>query len=104
MNDLQIRVERGAVWLDAIYPEWWTHLDLGTLQLSNCCRCVLGQVFRTDEDDNGYDLIADNLGVTLGWIIGRGFALDPTSNKSWNDLDDAWIAEIKRRWESGASA
>lgn len=39
------RVARGAGWLDQRYPDWWNKIDLGTLEVSNCHMCVLGQVY-----------------------------------------------------------
>lgn len=49
------RVARGARWLDKNYPNWWKTIDLGTLNVASCTRCVLGQVFTgtipADEQD-----------------------------------------------------
>lgn len=45
MDTIEIRVARGAKWLDVKYPGWWQVIDLGTLELSSCNRCVLGQVY-----------------------------------------------------------
>src|SRR5688500_4333809 len=45
MTDLMPRVEKGAAWLDANRPGWFTRVSLRTLQLEDGCRCVLGQVF-----------------------------------------------------------
>lgn len=39
------RVEKGAAFLDKHYPGWWEHIDLGTLEISSCTTCVLGQVY-----------------------------------------------------------
>jgi hypothetical protein len=50
-----VRVARGAAWLDKHYPNWWKTIDLGTLNVASCTRCVLGQVFTgtipADEQD-----------------------------------------------------
>jgi hypothetical protein len=45
MNDIADRVARGAAWLDEKYPAWFEGMDLSTLDLGNCTRCVLGQVY-----------------------------------------------------------
>lgn len=54
-NTAAARVARGARWLDAHYPNWWKTIDLGTLNVASCKRCVLGQVFTgtipADEQD-----------------------------------------------------
>lgn len=113
MNEstLQERVDRGAAWLDLVYPEWWTHVDLGRLQLADSCRCVLGQVFRATNahwsDDSGFERIVsllEHAGMYEQgdgfWTSDHGFSLNETAG-SWADLDEAWIATIKARWESG---
>lgn len=45
MSDVVDRVARGAAWLDEKYPAWFEGIDLSTLDLGNCTRCVLGQVY-----------------------------------------------------------
>lgn len=45
MNEVTDRVARGAAWLDDKYPQWYSKIDLSTLDLSNCTMCVLGQVY-----------------------------------------------------------
>lgn len=37
-------VARGVEFLDSYDPEWVDKIDLPSLQLSNCYRCVLGQL------------------------------------------------------------
>lgn len=55
VNTAATRVARGAAWLDTHYPNWWKTIDLGTLNVASCTRCVLGQVFTgtipADEQD-----------------------------------------------------
>ena len=45
IEDAKARVKLGAAWLDERYPNWWDKIDLGTLELSSCDLCVLGQVW-----------------------------------------------------------
>src|SRR5687768_5401814 len=42
---IEDRVRRGADWHDMTYPGWWKSIDLGILNIANCHRCVLGQVY-----------------------------------------------------------
>lgn len=42
MNDLQ-KVERAASYLDVIKPGWADNVNLNTLDMGNCDRCVCGQ-------------------------------------------------------------
>lgn len=39
------RVAAGVAWLDANAPDWLDRIDLDELQMDDCCRCMLGQVF-----------------------------------------------------------
>lgn len=41
----QVRVARGAAWLDKKYPGWHQGIDLSILDISSCHLCVLGQVY-----------------------------------------------------------
>lgn len=43
--ELAERVKLGEAWLDQHYPGWYKAIDLGTLELSSCNLCVLGQVW-----------------------------------------------------------
>lgn len=45
MQSIVNRVARGSQWLDAHYPGWWTKINLLDLAVSNCQRCILGQVY-----------------------------------------------------------
>lgn len=39
------RVAKGVAWLDENYPGWFDVIDLDTLDIAACDRCVLGQVY-----------------------------------------------------------
>ena len=66
MSAIAERVAAGAAFLDEQDPDWWRNLDLQSLDLGSCTRCVLGQLSGTfgtglvvfDLDDEG----ARNLG------------------------------------------
>lgn len=45
MMTIEERVQAGAAWLDERYPGWFQVIDLGTLDISRCDLCVLGQVY-----------------------------------------------------------
>lgn len=40
------RVARGVALLDRVRPGWWGAVDLGELDMTKSCGCVLGHVFR----------------------------------------------------------
>lgn len=94
------RVARGAAYLDGVAPQWWRRIDVGTLNLSGCYACVLAQTYGMEYCD-----AASRAGVRWYWNdeselpvqaqrLGF-FALDVA--RDWEDLQDAWIAEIARR-------
>lgn len=97
----EARVARGAAWLDENRQGWERQIDLASLDLSNGCRCILGQLFSGDQDQTGYgkamerfpDLDADANPYRHGFVdFGR------TANSI---LDEAWISLIKERFASG---
>ena len=49
------RVQRGAAFLDKVKPDWFTKIDLGSLDLASGCDCVLGQIVRFEADKEGMD-------------------------------------------------
>ena len=95
------RVARGAAHLDVVRPGWHDRIDVGTLELSSCIRCVVGQL------GNGYDFIDRRM--ELGMDDGRSFGIDLQRGKNfdyvadderveaWRFLQDAWIAAIADR-------
>lgn len=60
-------VRRGADWLDAVYPGWDKKIDLTTLNLFSCSRCVCGQLFGWEgpgpaglyDEEYGFDVSGD---------------------------------------------
>lgn len=45
IDTAEVRVARGAAWLDEKYPGWYSKIDLSVLDISDCYQCVLGQVY-----------------------------------------------------------
>jgi hypothetical protein len=43
-NSAAEAVAQGAQLLDEKEPGWWREIDLGTLELSSCKRCICGQL------------------------------------------------------------
>ena len=95
------RVARGAVLLDEKRPGWPYQIDLSMLELWDSCRCVLGQLW--DDEDAvlpAYWDGLDALGISdapaqFGFTIlapGRD-----DEDAAWAELDELWIAEIRRR-------
>lgn len=100
-------VAAGAGWLDEREPGWEPKVDLADLDVSNRCRCVLGQVF-IDRAPDGYTAamnewwgdvsVAD---IPLGWPSHHGFSSPWGSTVEFALLDDLWTALIKGRHDLG---
>lgn len=85
------RVQRGARLLDEKVPEWFNKIDIETLNIASCLKCVLGQLFGYFSDES-----LNRLGLTLYSHddIEHGFLSQDGFNKTITLL---WIEEIKQR-------
>lgn len=114
-TSIEARVARGAEWLDATKPGWERLVDLAELDLSNGCRCVLGHVFREEgeqDSTSGYGWVTWEMeslppGFCNGGDYGFASADEDTQHSEdqraqfWSALDEAWIALIKSRFDTG---
>jgi hypothetical protein len=91
------RVSAGINLLDREVPDWDRRVNVDTLRLSSCERCVLGQLYGTwgdgldeldlwDGDDEG---AADSAAL--------GFSLYEGEAGRYGELTDAWVAAIRDR-------
>lgn len=104
------KVSAGAKLLDTKAPMWWHRnlIDLSELNMSDACKCVLGQSYHPGDRLCGYDaaLIELNLYYDHDAIVSYGFTLpDDTGEKTedrikgWELLTSLWCEEIQRRRE-----
>ena len=115
MDSLEVRVERGAAYLDGEVPGWTAKIDLDRLDMnqgwfiedSDRCGCVLAQL---DFYERG-----KGHGHYLGWIDRRqlageeeeGLGFSPIiglkeddDGKTWGEeADRLWTAQIEKRLE-----
>lgn len=109
LEEAKLRVERGAALLDERYPGWEHSVDLAKLDLSDSCRCILGQLFDKDGYyiDGGYTLGVKQLDLFLSGdsrLSARYFGFNADRRRRgvhFSELDEAWIALIKRRYDVG---
>ena len=88
------RVSAGIDFLDGRVPGWDERIDLDTLKIEHCTRCVLGQLF----GDFGDGL--DQLDLYHDKDVRLGFAREPgESIFVYRDLTAAWTAAIRARRE-----
>ncbi len=100
------RVARGARLLDRKRLNWCRMIDRPTLDLGNCYRCVLGQLF------SSFDMGEQLLGrffKSLRWDIRHGFYVDDwgelrahfaNGDHLYRHLTIMWLDEIDARLES----
>lgn len=78
------RVEKGAGFLDRHYPGWWQHIDLGTLEIASCERCVLGQVYGQAGDAERGAVIAQAVEY---WTFGSPLTLQGALAEEFVDTE-----------------
>jgi len=81
------RVSAGATLLDKRFPGWYKHINLQRLDILNCDRCILGQLY----GNYSYGKQEIGLGImSSGWY---GFHPDPFR-----------VEETKRLWAQAVEA
>lgn len=100
--NFQEAISRGIAWLDEQHPGWEGKIDLRTLDLSNSCFCVLGQL----EMSYGRALAriieagaigeADRFSSSI-WANRRAFTFLGGLPDEWTQLTAAWKTAITQR-------
>jgi len=105
------RVAQGAAFLDRVHPGWAEAIDVHTLAMRTCRRCMLGQLYGDYSDGAetfGWQPSActflDLPQVQLGFTLADGDLLDAPCwplehivDCVWRTLTDAWIDAIAER-------
>jgi hypothetical protein len=83
---------------------WVTQIDVGDLDLSSGCNCVLGQLA------GDYDTMCDELEISEGESMHYGFTIPHTlddprppdvQDLMWHKLTEEWVEAIKDRLNEG---
>ena len=92
-------VAAGAAWLDEVSPWWEREIDLGTLSISDCYNCVLGQSLRKMATKQGYER-GYHYGAELSrtrfiasWAYDHGFLVERD--------EPLWVELLKERFSTG---
>jgi hypothetical protein len=109
------RVAKGAAFLDAWRPGWFQKINVTTLDLSNTCLCVLGQLeggfweacYRLGWVQRGSVVAgcrptpkgnpAHELGFNGNGIVGAPSLNSDSHQKFYRVMTDAWLKEIAVR-------
>lgn len=112
-EDTKLAVKKGTAWLDENHPGWVSKIDLSTLQMSNCERCVIGQAvgqyWRTTaeaarvlresgvEDEDYFS--GDMWAAEHGFDVPEKEIIPGTFNYTGNykALEEAWVEVVKDR-------
>lgn len=106
-------VARGARLLDERRPRWFRQIEPATLNLSQSCNCVLGQIYgdysaglsKFERWVGIYWNRAGRYGFTMSnstafgpWVWGvNGESAEAKRTAYWRLLDRLWKAEVKKR-------
>lgn len=93
------QVAKGAAFLDKWRPGWARMIDVETLDISSCSRCVCGQLAGEAAARNGLQINRDRM-VELGFMLSveemlaKGFS---SIERPFRELRKTWISEISHR-------
>lgn len=102
LTEARSRVELGVKWLDEHAPsDWRQKVEVQTLDMTEACRCVLGQIWTTEgelEADSdewmGFWRVVlsdDPLVPHLTRVEARKLGFDASSEEQFEDLREIWI-------------
>lgn len=93
--DYAARAAAGAEFLDGQVSGWASEIELATLDLSDSCDCVLGQLGGSFQD------AVEDLHLSVAAAEQLGFSISAGgSREGWAGLDAAWAREIVKRREA----
>lgn len=96
-EETMLRVKRGVEWLDANYPGWESKVIINTLDMSNGCRCILGQLFQSkvrNDWQSGFCYALDYNYINFREAKWFGFDAPPGT---WDELQAAWEKVLVER-------
>jgi hypothetical protein len=93
-------VARGAALLDDEIPGWAARVNLSVLDVSDCTRCVLGQLFAEDDPDSPYGWGLHELGLDSLSDAAYGFEQSDNYDHDYDDLTVEWRRVIAARQEA----
>lgn len=88
------RVKRGAELLDERFPKWFHGISVDSLQMGDCAKCILGQLYGRFHD--GLNLVGLQFSDGDPELFGFDFPYNWGTEQEMNRL---WINEIQIRRE-----
>lgn len=109
-EEIKLRVKKGADLLDEFHEDgelWARQIDVIGLDLSNCSRCVLGQLYwgymhgleelGLNDDDTARELGFDVDARSVGALDLSYTAKEKVLEQQYEQLRQAWLGEIDAR-------
>lgn len=100
------QIAAGMSFLDGYFHghNWIWNIDVGELDLSSGCSCVLGQLYG-DYDHGLFEMdLEDEEADDLGFAVDTrqlGVLSVSDHHRAWNILTEEWVAAIKDRIDQG---
>jgi hypothetical protein len=101
----RLRIRYGIAVLDRIKPGWREQIDLSTLWMGSCVRCILGQLFGDYSTGLGrvlYATVSVDVTTTLHGAA-FGFSLEYPDGEhnlehgeNWHRLTQLWKEELQK--------
>jgi hypothetical protein len=98
--DYAARVAAGGEFLCGPVPDWFWIVNLATLNLSDACGCVLGQLGENYQDMRADLHLSQDAAVELGFALNTDDEEYRADWEDWAELDAAWAREIVTRREA----
>lgn len=92
-DKLAERVQEGALLLDRELPGWYTKVNPDTLQMSSCTKCVLGQLYGSDNTvGTGFDIGQE-------FLFGEDAEFTDQAEKFGFDAECGEYEQLRGRWK-----
>jgi len=104
LRTLQVRVKRGAEFLDTLIPGWAYRMKLNQLDLGDCQQCIIGQLYgqywnhytKVTGNSSKQDYRAEQLGINSDLSSQNG-AIHTANKGQFSILTRLWTHQIRKR-------
>jgi hypothetical protein len=101
MQEIRLKIYRGARWLDEFLPDWQERIDLTRFDANQERQCIAGQLFGSYQKVFFRHLVpADNDEARHDWCQVHGFDLPRHSysgderERAWHTYTHAWMDHV----------
>jgi hypothetical protein len=80
----------GGAYLDNVIPAWRREVDSDSLDVSNGCKCPLGQMFSTFDSGREYLRISPAMAARHGFVVGPFVSFFIGTRRAYEILTAEW--------------